>query len=361
MVFADAKGMPLYASDKKVDASACKENCAQLWVPFAASADAKATGDWSIVKAKGIKQWALRGKPLYTYSKDAAPAAGGMGYGMAAANGQAADSAFKVQPVVAPRALRLPREVSISEVLGAPGVALVNSSGMSLYAFGKKASKANDPVSTVWQPLIAPASALPVGDFTIVSREHGDTQWAFKGKPLYTFEQDRELNDANGRGVDPRMQVAVIARYFTPAEVAMRKNERRGGLLVNAADGKTLYGRDRISHNHTGGHNARGSTRGVPTVGAAIGLAGCDAQCEREWKPLAAPADAQPSGYWSVFVRPDGSKQWAYQGYALYTNENDKPGLAMEHDSYVVVVNDDTRNLAPESFGLGLYWRAVSP
>ena len=39
-----------------------------------ASADAKASGDWSVVtRDDGAKQWAYKGKPLYTWSKDAKP------------------------------------------------------------------------------------------------------------------------------------------------------------------------------------------------------------------------------------------------------------------------------------------------
>ena len=41
------------------------------------------------------------------------------------------------------------------------------------------------------------------------------------------------------------------------------------------------------------------------------------------------------NGYWDVYVRPDGKKQWAYQGYALWTFADDKqPGDMFGHDSY---------------------------
>jgi len=36
------------------------------------------------------------------------------------------------------------------------------------------------------------------------------------------------------------------------------------------------------------------------------------------------PADALPSGFWTIATRDDGARQWAYQGYPVYTNANDK-------------------------------------
>ena len=53
----------------------------------------------------------------------------------------------------------------------------------------------------------------------------------------------------------------------------------------------------------------------------------CDAACTQRWKPLAAPADAQATGDFTVIVRNDGSKMWAYRYRPLYTSPADKePG-----------------------------------
>jgi predicted lipoprotein with Yx(FWY)xxD motif len=55
----------------------------------------------------------------------------------------------------------------------------------------------------------------------------------------------------------------------------------------------------------------------------------CDAACTQRWTPLAAPADAQPTGDFTVIVRSDGSKMWAYRYRPLYTSTTDKaPGDA---------------------------------
>ena len=68
----DAKGMTLYTFDKdSTGKSACNGQCATNWPPFMATNGATASGDWSIVtRDDGTKQWAHKGKPLYTWAKD---------------------------------------------------------------------------------------------------------------------------------------------------------------------------------------------------------------------------------------------------------------------------------------------------
>ncbi|MFC4278644.1 COG4315 family predicted lipoprotein [Achromobacter aloeverae] len=69
------KGMTLYTFDNDKDGkSACNGGCATNWPPFAAPASAKAEGDWSVItRDDGSKQWAIKGKPLYYWTKDKAP------------------------------------------------------------------------------------------------------------------------------------------------------------------------------------------------------------------------------------------------------------------------------------------------
>jgi predicted lipoprotein with Yx(FWY)xxD motif len=74
-IYTDAKGMALYTFDKdKAGKSACYDKCAKNWPPFAAAADAKPEGEWTIVdRTDGSKMWAYEGKPLYTFVKDTKP------------------------------------------------------------------------------------------------------------------------------------------------------------------------------------------------------------------------------------------------------------------------------------------------
>ena len=72
----DADGMTLYTFDRDTTPgkSACNGKCATNWPPFTAAADAKTTGDWTvIVRDDGSKQWAYKDKPLYTWMDDQKP------------------------------------------------------------------------------------------------------------------------------------------------------------------------------------------------------------------------------------------------------------------------------------------------
>jgi len=72
----DADGMTLYTFDRDSTPgkSVCNGKCASNWPPFAAAADAKTAGEWSIIaRDDGSKQWAYKGKPLYKWMDDDKP------------------------------------------------------------------------------------------------------------------------------------------------------------------------------------------------------------------------------------------------------------------------------------------------
>ena len=74
---------------------------------------------------------------------------------------------------------------------------------MSLYIFDKDQggkSSCNGPCAALWPPLSAASGAGAAGDWTIISRADGSSQWAYKGHPLYTFAKDGKPGDADGDG-----------------------------------------------------------------------------------------------------------------------------------------------------------------
>ncbi len=82
---------------------------------------------------------------------------------------------------------------------------LVGANGMTLYSFDKDAggkSACNGPCATNWPPLAAAADAKASGDWTVITRDDGATQWAFKGKPLYYWAKDQKAGDRTGDGVN---------------------------------------------------------------------------------------------------------------------------------------------------------------
>jgi predicted lipoprotein with Yx(FWY)xxD motif len=85
------------------------------------------------------------------------------------------------------------------------GRAWVDEKGMTLYVFDKDAiGKSNciDACAAAWPPLPVQAGAEQTGDWTIVVRADGTKQWAYEGKPLYTWAKDMKPGDVTGDGVN---------------------------------------------------------------------------------------------------------------------------------------------------------------
>jgi predicted lipoprotein with Yx(FWY)xxD motif len=84
------------------------------------------------------------------------------------------------------------------------GPTLVNDAGLTLYTFGSDSvagkSACNAACATNWPAVTATADAKDMGDWTVITRDDGGKQWAYKGKPLYTFKNDAKAGDVNGDG-----------------------------------------------------------------------------------------------------------------------------------------------------------------
>jgi len=75
-VLADSRGMTLYYFDRDDtgNKSSCNGKCTEKWIPLAATDDAKALGDFTvIIRGDHSKMWAYRYRPLYTSHEDQAP------------------------------------------------------------------------------------------------------------------------------------------------------------------------------------------------------------------------------------------------------------------------------------------------
>ena len=92
------------------------------------------------------------------------------------------------------------------------GKVLTDGKGMTLYIFDKDdvgKSACNGPCATNWPPLTASVDAKPAGAYTIVTRDDGGKQWAYKGKPLYTWCKDTKTGDVTGDGVNNVWHIAT--------------------------------------------------------------------------------------------------------------------------------------------------------
>ncbi|MBU2410158.1 MAG: ATP-binding protein [Gammaproteobacteria bacterium] len=90
---------------------------------------------------------------------------------------------------------------------------LIGPTGMTLYTFardsaGSGKSACNGPCATNWPPLMAPAAAKPMAAYTVIMRDDGSRQWAYKGMPLYYWSKDTKAGDKTGDGFNNAWKVA---------------------------------------------------------------------------------------------------------------------------------------------------------
>ncbi len=83
------------------------------------------------------------------------------------------------------------------------GGALVAPNGMTLYTFdndkaGSGKSVCNGPCAGLWPPLMASTTDQPAGDYSVVIRDDGVRQVAYKGKPLYFYKVDQKAGERSG-------------------------------------------------------------------------------------------------------------------------------------------------------------------
>ena len=83
---------------------------------------------------------------------------------------------------------------------------LVNRKGLTLYSLSVEQRGrficTNQSCLSVWTPLVIPKGTTPTGALHLatVRRPDGRTQVSYRGRPVYTFTQDRKPGDVKGNG-----------------------------------------------------------------------------------------------------------------------------------------------------------------
>ncbi len=205
---------------------------------------------------------------------------------------------------------------SLGEVRGKDGVLRVNNNrkttdifadarGMTLYTYDKDVepgkSTCEAECAAKW-PAAAPApAAKPTGAWSLIVRADGTKQWAFEDKPVYTYAKDEQPGDKNGSVDDTAWKVLAVKAPETttyPFGITLRDLPDAGGQVLVDSDGKTLYA-------YAGDlKQERGSCHAAP--------------CGSNWVVLPAPAVAKAVGEFSIAIRPDRTRQWAFRGQPLY-------------------------------------------
>jgi predicted lipoprotein with Yx(FWY)xxD motif len=85
---------------------------------------------------------------------------------------------------------------------------LVDAKGMTVYTYDKDSANSGKSACSGrcadnWPPVPA-AGAQHAAPYSVVTREDGSKQLAYKGKPLYTFVKDKKPGDKTG---DKAMEV----------------------------------------------------------------------------------------------------------------------------------------------------------
>jgi len=83
---------------------------------------------------------------------------------------------------------------------------LIGPSGMTLYTFARDTADAgkstcNAQCATNWPPLMAPEGAKPMAGYSVITRDDGKKQYAYKGMPLYYWSKDAKTGDRTGDGM----------------------------------------------------------------------------------------------------------------------------------------------------------------
>ncbi len=93
---------------------------------------------------------------------------------------------------------------AIKTMKTAKGEILTDAKGMSLYTFDKDGagvSNCSGDCAVKWPPVTAAAGAKADNELSLVTRQDGSQQWAFKGKPLYFWKGDKKPGDVTGDGM----------------------------------------------------------------------------------------------------------------------------------------------------------------
>lgn len=90
---------------------------------------------------------------------------------------------------------------------------LVAANGMTLYTFdrdsvGSGKSACNGPCANNWLPLVVKDNNMASSDYSLVTRDDGTRQLAYKGKSLYFWSKDQNPGSKSGDGFNNVLHAA---------------------------------------------------------------------------------------------------------------------------------------------------------
>lgn len=182
------------------------------------------------------------------------------------------------------------------------GMYLTTQTQQSLYWNEVEASTGEvtcvDECLDSWSPLQASADAPSQEHWSIIKRPDDMLQWAYQGRPLYTYAKDTfpgaRLGDGLSRG---RWQVLFEPRQV-PASMTIQSTLL--GFVLADYRGRTLYSRTPLDDS--------GASQ-VPLD---------------YWTAFKAPWLGLDQGDWAIQSLEEGGRQWSYKGQLLFTYGKDR-------------------------------------
>lgn len=266
LVFVNHTGKTLYFPDPGGELQDCGEVCEQTWQPVSAPLLAQTStlaDEWTIMtRPGGIRQWAYKGQPVYTYAFDA-EGHGGQLFGDTF--GSTWGPAIKGWHIaMAKPAPPHPAGITIQQLPGSweqfntplPGLVYADTQGRTLYTIhcrqGRGVGLTCDDIgddarywlsycggearcAKTWRPLAAPRNTRPTDGvwsvvvidprhpFRPVERGKGVRAWAYRGRPVFTYAHDKlpgdYYGDDQGFAISgDGMQARPIAAYGRSSE-----------------------------------------------------------------------------------------------------------------------------------------------
>jgi predicted lipoprotein with Yx(FWY)xxD motif len=309
-------------------------SCVEEWPPVFAAEDAKPVGDFTLVTRKdGRKQWAYDEHVLYTSRLDKVP--GDVMAATSRESGGGNDGPATRRPAKPPSAV----PGGFAVITSTAGRMLLNDKNFSVYVSdrdGPNKSRCDEICARTWQPMLAPVSARPQGDWSTFERSPGVLQWAFRKRPLYTHVLDYDVFSVKGSD-EPGWSNVYLQRTPAPPK-HFTAQETLAGIVLADENGKTIYtyncgddSKDQLACDH-------------PDAPQQYRLAICGGgnaeRCLKTWPYVIAAADAGPENRsWSILTidpmtgrhAPPGTagalRVWAYRDRPVYTYARDvNPG-----------------------------------
>jgi predicted lipoprotein with Yx(FWY)xxD motif len=317
-----------------------RPSCVEVWPPVLAAPDAKPVGKWTIVDGPGgRKQWAYDGQALYTSVLDKQK---GDVWGGTSTNLRR-DGTGAVRWPVGPDRI-LPPQFKVMPYAYGRLLTLANEHAVYVYD-QDTATRSNCTGACLerFSPILAPERIQSQGDWTTIERSPGVKQWAYRGKPLYSYNLEVKFPSFEGAS-EPGWR-NVFTQLAPPFPKGFQITDTLSGQMLADSKGRTIYtyncnddAADQLDCSH-------------PSQPQAYRLALCG---KGDWKRcmvtfpyvIAGPDEKSETHFWSIkhidpstgrwveAGHPGSLRVWAYRDRPVYLCGRDKAPGDYECDSW---------------------------